>query len=193
MSAANRYALALFQLAEQAGQLLVLAAPVAQLRAVLPSIATTLHNPRLTPAQRTAVATALAGAVQAPTLLANTLQVLAANRRLALLPEVLAHLQSLLDAAQGTSRVRVETATALTDVQRTKLANLLSTLLTTLADNKQVAKQVAKQVVLEDTVQPCLLGGFRAFVNGHVWDASVQGGLTRLHSHLRQAFKTTHG
>jgi hypothetical protein len=26
-----------------------------------------------------------------------------------------------------------------------------------------------------------------------VWDASVQGGLTRLHSHLRQAFKTTHG
>jgi F-type H+-transporting ATPase subunit delta len=193
MSAANRYALALFQLAEQAGQLLVLATPVAQLRAVLPSIATTLHNPRLTPAQRTAVATALAGAVQAPTLLANTLQVLAANRRLALLPEVLAHLQSLLDAAQGTSRVRVETATALTDVQRTKLANLLSTLLTTLADNKQVAKQAAKHVVLEDTVQPRLLGGFRTFVNGHVWDASVQGGLTRLHSHLRQAFKTTHG
>jgi F-type H+-transporting ATPase subunit delta len=189
MSAANRYALALFQLAEQAGQLLVLATPVAQLRAVLPSIAATLHNPRLTPAQRTAVATALAGAVQAPTLLANTLQVLAANRRLALLPEVLTHLQSLLDAAQGTSRVRVETATALTDAQRTKLANLLSTLLATLAGTKQAAKHV----VLEDTVQPRLLGGFRAFVNGHVWDASVQGGLTRLHSHLRQAFKTTHG
>ena len=56
-----------------------------------------------------------------------------------------------------------------------------------------MAKQVAKHVVLEDTVQPCLLGGFRAFVNGHVWDASVQGGLTRLHSHLHQAFKTTHG
>ena len=181
MSAANRYALALFQLAEQAGQLLVLATPVAQLRAVLPSIAATLHNPRLTPAQRTAVATALAGAVQAPTLLANTLQVLAANRRLALLPDVLAHLQSLLDADQGTSRVRVETATALTDAQRTKLATLLATLAGT------------KQVTLEDTVQPCLLGGFRAFVNGHVWDASVQGGLTRLHSHLRQAFKTTHG
>lgn len=181
MSAANRYALALFQLAEQTGQLLALATPVAQLLAVLPSVATTLNNPRLTPAQRTALATALASAVQAPTLLTNTLQVLAANRRLALLPEVLTHLQSLLDAAQGTSRVRVETATDLTDAQRTKLATLLSRLADT------------PHVTLEDTVQPRLLGGFRAFVNGQVWDASVQGGLARLQNTLRQAFKTTHG
>lgn len=181
MSAANRYALALFQLAEQAGKLLDFAKPVAELLAVLPSVATTLHNPRLTPAQRTALATALAAAVQAPTLLANTLQVLAANRRLALLPDVLTHLQSLLDAAQGTSRVRVESATELTEAQRVKLATLLTTLAGT------------KQVVLQDTVQPRLLGGFRAFVNGQVWDASVQGGLARLQSSLREAFKTTHG
>jgi F-type H+-transporting ATPase subunit delta len=181
MSAANRYALALFQLAEQAGKTLELTTPVAELLAVVRNFAAIIHNPRLTPQQRAAVATALATAVQAPALLANTLQVLAANRRLGLLPEVLTHLQTLLDAARGTTRVRVETATELTDAQRSKLAALL----TTLAGTTQVA--------LEDAVQPRLLGGFRAFVNGQVWDASVQGGLNRLQSRLREAFKTTHG
>ena len=180
-TAAQRYAQALFELAQAGGQLPALIQPMAQLQAVLPQVAKSLANPRLSAAQRRQLAHTLATAVQAPAVLANTLKLMADNRRLGLLPDVLQHLQALTDAASGTARIRVETAQPLTPEQRTQLAEILAPL----------AK--AKQIELAETVQPRLLAGVRAFVNGQVWDASLRGRLTRLQTSLRQAFKATQG
>jgi F-type H+-transporting ATPase subunit delta len=179
-TAAQRYAQALFQLAQANGQLSALAQPLAHLQAVVPQLAGSLAIPRLTPPQRRQLALSLAQAVQAPPLLANTLRLMADNRRLELLPDMLAHLQSLMDAANGTARLQIETAHPLSPQQRAQLEQVLAPL------------AGASKIELVETMQPRLMAGVRAFVNGQVWDASLRGRLARLQASLSQAIKITH-
>lgn len=177
MTAANRYAKALFALsAEQKQQAAVATAVQALAGAVKDeAVAAALANPRLTPAQRTQLAASMAKAVKAPALLANTLGVLAANNRIALIPAVLEQFLSLADAQNGITRVEVTTATPLTDAQRTKISKLI----------QDHAK--SSGVHLNETLDASLKGGFRAFFNGQVWDASLSGRLASLGIRLRAA------
>ncbi|MBI1308309.1 MAG: ATP synthase F1 subunit delta [Proteobacteria bacterium] len=176
-TAALRYAKALFELAQTHKQLPALTSPVSALAAALAdaTIAAALTNPRLEPSQRSKLATAMARAVAAPALLANTLNLLASNNRLALLPDVLQAFQSLADAAAGLARVQLQTATAFTPEQLTTLKSLIK------------AQLKATSVEVEQSLQPGLIGGFRALYGGQVWDASVSGQLARLKTRLQMA------
>ncbi len=115
----------------------------------------------------------MAKAVKAPVQLANTLGVLAANNRLSALSGVLSRYLQLNDAASGVTHVKLTSATPLTDAQRTKLADLI----------KKHTKST--DIRLEETVDASLKGGFRAFFNGSVWDASLSGQLARISNRLR--------
>jgi ATP synthase F1 delta subunit len=175
MTAANRYAAALFQLADAEGQGPAVAESFALLQPALADaeVLATLSNPRLLPAERTKLALVLAKAVKAPLLLANTLQVLAANNRLGLLAEVATLYQGLADAAAGTVTVRLQTAAPFTDAQRIQLKAMVKNHLK------------AKNVKLEEHADTHLIGGFRAFFGGSVWDASTSGNLARLAARLK--------
>ncbi len=181
MSAANpsssRYASALFELAAQNNQQQAVSSAVVSLAAALEdaSVKASLANPRLTPAQRKSLAGVMAKAVKAPTMLANTLGVLAANNRLDQLAQVLAAYRELADAASGITLVKLASAEPLTDAQRTRLTDLLK---------KHTA---TAGIRLEETLDPTLKGGFRAFWNGKVWDASLSGAVARLSASLKQA------
>lgn len=177
MSAAIRYAKALFQLAEAAKQTqaVMQAAEVLQAAVTDESVTHGLANPRLSPAQRKQLAQALAKAVKAPQLLADTLGLLAAHNRLELLPATLQQLQTLADAANGTARVKVESAHPLDESQRKQITELVKKSLN------------SKTVVVEETVDATLIGGFRAFFGGQVWDVSLSGGLARLKNRFRQS------
>jgi ATP synthase F1 delta subunit len=175
MTAARRYATALFQLGAEAGQTAAIEESLAALQPALAEVHSALANPVLSRAQRAQLATTLAKAVKAPKVLANTLQTLAANNRLALLPEVATIYQTLTDSAAGIARVRVQSVQKLTDAQRTQLKALVKNHLK------------AKNVELEESTEPRLLGGFRAFFGGQVWDASLTGNLSRLATKLKQS------
>lgn len=179
MSAAIRYARALFELAESAGQTQDVAQAAAQLQAGVgeKDAARALSNPRLMPLQRLKLAGQLAGAVKAPKLLKNTLEVLAEQNRLDILPQVLASFQQQADAAGNTARVKVQTARPLTAEQRKSIAALV----------KKNLKST--DVVVEESVQPELIGGFRAFFGGQVWDVSLAGGLARLKARFSQSLR----
>lgn len=175
-AAARRYANALFQLAQGAED----AAVQSALAALQPALAdagvqAALANPGLSRSRRAELAQAIAKTAKAPKLLANTLQTLAANNRLALLPQVAAEYQILTDTAAGIARVRVQAVEKLTESQRTQLKALVKSHLK------------AKNVELEETLEPTLLGGFRAFFGGQVWDASLTGSLNRLATRLKQS------
>jgi F-type H+-transporting ATPase subunit delta len=116
----------------------------------------------------------MAKAVQAPKTLGNLLQLLAAKRRLEILPDVLAALQAEIAAQAGIAEATVHTAKALTDTQKISLKMQIRTHAKT------------KDVRVVEIVKPELLGGFRAFFGGLVWDASVLGGLNRLKAALKQ-------
>ena len=141
----------------------------------MPNVAAVLKNPRLTPAERAQFATSCAKAVDAPASLKGLLQVLAANRRLSLLPVVLEEVLQQIAAKQGILPVDVHTAAPLSDAQKVQLKMML----------KQRTK--ARDVALRETVKPNLMGGFRAFYSGLVWDTTVAGKLTRLKAALKNA------
>lgn len=175
---ANRYAAAMLAaMPSTPEEVSTLQASVAALATALaaPTVLAAIKNPRLSPAQRKQVATSCAKAAEAPDALKGLLQVLAANRRLYLLPEVLGAFQDQMAAKQGVVPVVVHSAQALSDMQKIQLKMLI----------KQNTK--ARDVTLTEVVKPHLLGGFRAFFNGMVWDTSVGGKLTRLKAKLNHA------
>lgn len=177
MSSAARYAQALFQLAEERKQQPAVAGTMAALQPALQdeSIAAALANPRLQPAQRLKFAAAVSKSVKAPAVLEDTLKLIARNNRLSILPQIVAAYQTLADAASGTARVQLTTAAALTEAQRTQL-------------KVQLQKHLgAKSVQLEEQVDASLIGGFRAFFAGQVWDTSVSGNLARLSAKLKSS------
>jgi F-type H+-transporting ATPase subunit delta len=148
---------------------------LAQALATLPALTRALNNPRLSVAERKQLATTCAKATEAPAALKNLLQVLAAHRRLPLLPQVVQQLQAQMAARSGIVPLVVHTAVPLTDMQKIQLKLMV----------KQYAK--AKDVALQEVLKPALLGGFRAFFSGLVWENSVSGHLSRLKAQLKHA------
>jgi F-type H+-transporting ATPase subunit delta len=165
------YARALLQAADARGQtaaLLPWVATLAKGLAAEPTLVARLADPRRTPAQRQALAGHAARELKLPALLANLLQLLAANRRVAQFPAVLAETLHLANRRANLAEVRVETAAPLTEPQKTDLKRLLKT------------KLKAADVLLTETANPGLIGGFRAFAAGRLWDCSLKGRLTAL-------------
>lgn len=181
VSAAARYARALYQLAQHSKSLSVTLAAAEGLREVLADaeLATLLAQP-LPAAMRVKLARSLSVTAKLPESLANTVGVMARNNRLALISAMLEALQAMADAEAGITRVRVECAAPLSAAQQANLT-------------KQVAAVVktAKQIVLEETANPVLLGGLRAFFAGYVWDASLSGSLDRLKTSLARSVANT--
>lgn len=177
MTAAYRYAKALFSLASEQKQQPAVTTAVSALAAALndEAVAKTLANPRLTPAQRASLAQSMAKAVNAPQLVGNTLGLLAANNRLSLTADVLEQYLELNDTATGMTHVELASAAPLTDTQRQTISKLI----------QDYTK--ATNVRLNEKIDASLKGGFRAFFNGKVWDASLSGHVSRLATSLREA------
>lgn len=177
MSAAPRYAKALYELAVSAKAVPVVVAQAAALQAAVAdkTVAATLADPRLTPERRLLMVENMVKAVKAHALLADTLRLMASNNRLGLVADMLGALQTLNDNATYTARAVVESAAPLTDAQRTQL----------ISNIKAFTK--ASHVEMEEKAKPGLIGGFRTYFEGYVWDTSVAGNLARLRQQLADA------
>jgi len=97
---------------------------------------------------------------------------LAARGRIDGLRQIGQAFTELLDADQGRVRARVRTAVSLTPAERATLASALGRALG------------GKQVLLEDVVDPGLLGGFVAEIGSLVLDSSIDGQLARMRERL---------
>jgi len=180
MTVARRYAKAALAVAQHdAAALSLFADAVALLTQAVasPVVASALANSGLSQAQRRQLATTLAKAVKAPKALANLLQLLAQNGRLAMVPAVLVAIRQEMAQQAGIAELVVHTAKALTDAQKISLKVQVK------------AYTKAKDVRLQEVVKPELVAGFRAFFGGLVWDTSVQGGLARLKASLQQVIQ----
>jgi F-type H+-transporting ATPase subunit delta len=97
----------------------------------------------------------------------------AASVKQAVAKDVAARLEvSPLTQDLGRLRARVRTAVALTDQERERLRDRLGQALS------------ARQVILEETVDPSLLGGFVAEAGGYLVDASLDAQLARIRDRL---------
>lgn len=172
---ADRYATALYELAEGSNALDQVASDLKNLKAMIRDSADmrrVLSSPVLSRADQGKAMAAIAAQAKFHALTGNFLGLAAKNRRLFALEEVANAFLARLSAARGEVAADVTSAVALTDAQ---LNSLTSTLKTVFGGN----------VAMDVKVDPSLLGGLVVKVGSKMVDSSLK---TKL-QHLKLAMK----
>lgn len=175
---AKSYAKALFELARERNQVDAVARELSAVAAVIaqqPDMLAFLSRPWVATAAKRSAAAELATRLGLSPLTRDFLSLLAARNRAESLPAIEGAYRKLDDAAKQQVRVRLRTAIALTDAERQTLSTRLSRLL----DDKTL--------VIEESVDPQLLGGFVAEVGSMILDGSLDTQLDRMRDRLARA------
>lgn len=174
-SLAGRYASALFDLASESGTVTAIESDLENLDAALAESAelqAVTSNPQLSRKEQAQAISAVASHLGLSELTQNFLGVLAGNRRLAALGDMIRAFQMIAAAQRGEVTAEVTSAHALSDEQ---LASL---------KDKLTARQ-GRTVKIKPNVDPELLGGLVVTIGSQRIDGSIR---TRLNS-LAQAMK----
>lgn len=167
---AQRYATALYAVAEEAGALDRVAGEMEQLGRLIEEsedFRRLIDSPLLDAAQQRRAALAALDAQGFSKEVRNFVGVVAANRRLAALPRLVAAFAALLAARRGVIVAEIASAHPLSDVQRSQLTARLT-------------EAGYPSVRLHESVDPSLLGGFVLKVGARLYDTSIRSRLQRL-------------
>ncbi len=165
-----RYATALYALADEQKSLDAVAEDLRVLRALIDESADLrrlIRSPVLTRAAQGQAIAALAERAAFQRLVRNILGLLAKNRRLFVLPQVIAAYLTELATRRGEVTAQVTSAQALTEAQRLSL-------------DERLRRAVGGKVAIELRVDPRLLGGLIVKLGSRMVDASLSSKLHRL-------------
>lgn len=174
-SLAGRYASALFDLAAENGSVSAVESDLENLEAALTEstdLRAATTNPQLSRSAQGAAVTAVAKVLGLSDLTTSFLGVLAANRRLAALGDMIRAFQTIAAAQRGEVSAQVTSARALSDDQLAALKDKLT-------------QREGRTVKLKSSVDPDLLGGLVVTIGSQRIDGSIR---TRLNS-LANAMK----
>ena len=173
---ASRYATAVFELAREGKGLPALEADIAALDAALKDskefrdlIASPIYSRE---AQGSAMG-AIAEKMGLSDILKNTLSLMAAKRRLFVLPALVSELSRLLAEEKGEVTADVTAASALSDAQQEKLAATLK-------------ERVGKDVKIHMSVDETLIGGLVVKVGSQMIDTSIRSKLAALQNTMKE-------
>jgi F-type H+-transporting ATPase subunit delta len=172
---ARRYARAVFEVAEEEGQVDQWTGRLEALRGVLtnPQAAAVLASPAIPPARRVEAMEALATRAMGAEGL-NLGRMLVAVRRPDLIEGIVEEYRALADEAAGRVRATVTTAVGLSPADEKRIAGDLSS-------------RLGKQVTLEVEVDPAIIGGLVLHVGDRKIDASIATKLQQLRRRLATA------
>lgn len=175
-SIAGRYAQALFDISKEEGALDALEKDADALKAALDDSADlrdVIASPVHTREELGAAVTALASKMELGAMVANTLALMAANRRLFVLPALVKVLREKIAVEKGEVTAEVTSAQPLTEAQAAKLAATLKA-------------QVGKDVKLDATVDDSLIGGLVVKVGSKMIDSSIRSKLANLQNAMKE-------
>ena len=167
---ADRYAAALFDLADERKDLDTVAADLRRLRDMISESADLrrlVRSPVLSRVEQARAIGAIAESAGLSQLTHNFLGLIAQHRRLFALPAMIDAYLAQLAARRGEVTAQVVAAQPLTPAQEA-------------AVNEQLRKAVGSKVAVEVRVDPSLLGGMIVKVGSRMVDASVRSKLQRL-------------
>jgi F-type H+-transporting ATPase subunit delta len=167
---AERYALALYELADEGKQLDEVAEDLRGLKAMVAESADLrrlIRSPVIGRGQQAKAVAALAERAGLQKLSRNFLGLLARNRRLFAVPEMIDRYLATLAQRRGEVAAEVVSAQDLTPGQRDRLG-------------EQLRKAVGQKVAVELRVDPSLLGGLVVKLGSRMVDASLKSKLHRL-------------
>ncbi len=167
---AERYALALFELAEERKALDAVAEDLRGLRALTDESADLrrlIRSPVLSRAEQGKAIAAIAERAGVQPITRNFLGLLARNRRLFALPEMIRHFLARLAQRRGEVTAEVAAAQDLTPEQRQRL-------------DEELRRAVGQKVAVDIRIDPSLLGGLVVRLGSRMVDASLKSKLNRL-------------
>ncbi|MDP4031743.1 MAG: F0F1 ATP synthase subunit delta [Pseudorhodobacter sp.] len=173
---AARYAAAVFDLAAEENALKALAGDMDALDGVLADSADLrglIASPLLSRDDQGHAIAAIAARMGLSAIVANTLALMAAKRRLFVLPQLIADVRARLADARGEMTAEVTAATALTAAQARKLAATLKA-------------RVGKDVILKTAIDETLIGGLVVKLGSTMIDTSVKSKLAALQNAMKE-------
>jgi F-type H+-transporting ATPase subunit delta len=173
---AARYATAMFDLASDAKALPALEADIEALEGALDTSADLrdlIHSPIYSRDETAAAIGGVADAMKLHDITGNTLRLMAAKRRLFVMPALLAALRAKIADHKGEVTAEVTSAKALTKTQMDKLT-------------KSLNAQVGKTVKLKATVDERIIGGLIVKVGSKMIDTSIRSKLNALQNSMKE-------
>jgi F-type H+-transporting ATPase subunit delta len=167
---AERYAAALYELADELKALDEVAGDLRTLRAMVDESADLrrlIRSPVLARSAQGAAVAALAERAELQGVTRNFLGLLAKNRRLFALPETITGFLARLAARRGEATAQVTAAQELSPAQRENLM-------------EQLRRAVGQKVTIDVLIDPSLLGGLVVKLGSRMVDASLKSKLHRL-------------
>jgi F-type H+-transporting ATPase subunit delta len=175
-SLARRYARALFDIGREEGQLRRMLSEVEEFGKVLdgsPALREVMEADDVSRRDKNAaLEAALAGAGFLPSA-KSFLSLLVEKGRMDVLPPILVALRRMVEEFEGIERVEVLVPMPLPVTQKDLLRTVLE-------------RRTGKKVVLEETVDPSVLGGLVVRVGSTVYDGSVRTQLQEIRENLRK-------
>ena len=176
MAVAQRmYARALFEAAQEAGRVDLVAADLAVLAGAMdevPELRAFLRNPQIEPTGKAAVLEQLAA--DADELVRNFVRLVAEKGRAGELSEISAELDALVARSQNRLAVQLTTAHELSEDEATSIV-------------QAIERASGRTIEATRTVDPSLIGGIVLQIGSHRADGSVRGRLERLRHELAGA------
>lgn len=175
---AKSYARAIFEIATERNQVEAVGGELAAVAGVFGGdneLVSVLARPWVGGAAKRAAAADVASRLGLSPLVRDFLSLVAVRNRAAYLPAIHAAYRKLEDEARGRVRVKLRTAASLTDGERADMNRRLG------------AKLGGRELIIEETVDPALLGGFVAEVGSTILDGSLDTQLVRMRDRLARA------
>ena len=173
---ADRYATAIFEIASEGSALDTLEKSINDLAAALADsedLRTLITSPLVSRDEQAAAITAVAEKMGIDQVLRNALALMAAKRRLFVVPALIEALRARISEARGEVTAEVISAKALTKTQSEKLA-------------KTLAERVGKTVTLNATVDESIIGGLVVKVGSKMIDSSIRSKLNSLQNAMKE-------
>jgi len=172
----SRYAKAVFELAKEAKKISDLEKDLDALGAALEEsndFRELLANPVYSREQLAAAVSAIGNKMKLTPMVANTLGLMAQNRRLFVLPKLVSTVKGMIADERGEVTAEVTAAKKLTKAQSDKLA-------------KTLKATVGKDVVVNVSVDDSLIGGLIVKVGSKMIDSSIKSQLSNLKNAMKE-------
>ncbi|MFP7569693.1 F0F1 ATP synthase subunit delta [Marivita sp. S2033] len=173
---ADRYAMAVFDLAKEDKELDKLETDLDDLSAALaasPELVELIRSPIYSRDAQSGAISAIAKKMRLTATMQKVLALMASKRRLFVLPQMIARLRDLIAAEKGEVTADVASAVKLTDEQSKELA-------------KTLKANIGKDVKINATVDESLIGGLVVKVGSKMIDTSIRSKLNSLQNAMKE-------
>ena len=174
---AGRYATALFEIADESDSLDAVEGDLAQMKDALgvsDDLANLIKSPIVSREDQAAAMAKVCSAMEIGAPVSSAIGLMAANRRLFALPQVIAGYNELLAKKRGVQQAEVRSAKPLSDAQKAAL-------------EKTIKESVGADIALDVTVDESLIGGLVVRVGSKMIDTSIRSKLASLQTAMKEA------